>query len=57
MSTKTIIYRFCIAKEDSLKREQKILKKELKKRFKNALRELDKASSLEDQQTILNAIL
>lgn len=57
MPTKTIVYRYCIAKEDRKRKDQKLLKKELKKRFRNALKELDKASTLEDQQTILRAIL
>lgn len=57
MPTKTIVYRYCIAKEDNHRKEQKLLKKELKKRFRNALKELDKATTLEDQQTIIRAIL
>lgn len=56
MPTKTIIYRFCIAKEDHKRKDQKLLKKELKKRFRNALKELEKASTLEDQQAIIKAL-
>lgn len=55
MPTKTLIYNFCIAKEDHKKKDQKLLKKELKKRFRLALKELDKASTLEDQQNIIKA--
>lgn len=57
MPTKTIIYRYCISKENHDTRQQKLLKKELKKRFRNALKELDKATTLEDQQSIIRAIL
>ena len=56
MSTKTLIYRFCIAKEDHKIKEQKMLKKALKRKFKSALKALD-ASTLETQETVLKALL
>lgn len=56
MSTKTLIYRFCICKADNKKKEQKMLRKALKRRFKAALATLD-TITLEDQERFLNALL
>lgn len=56
MPTKTIIYRFCLAKEDHKTKEQKALKKELKRKFKATLKALD-TSTLETQETVLKALL
>ena len=56
MPTKTIIYRFCLAKEDRKTKEQKALKKALKRKFKATLKALD-ASTLETQETVLKALL
>lgn len=56
MPTKTIIYRFCLAKEDHKIKEQKALKKALKRRFKTALDTLD-TITLEDQERFLKALL
>lgn len=56
MSTKTIIYRFCLAKEDHKTKEQKMLKKALKRRFKAALKALD-TSTLDTQEKVLKALL
>lgn len=56
MPTKTIIYRFCLAKEDRNVKEQKMLKKALKRKFKAALKALD-SSTLETQGRVLQTLL
>lgn len=56
MSTKTLIYRFCICKADNKKKEQKLLKKALKRRFKDALNTLD-TITLDDQEIFLETFL
>ena len=56
MPTKTIIYRFCLAIEDHKTKEQRMLKKALKKRFKAALKALD-TSTLDTQEEVLKALL
>lgn len=56
MPTKTIIYRFCLAKEDHKIKEQKAMKKALKRKFRAALKALD-SSTLETQGRVLQTLL
>ena len=55
MPTKTIIYKAAIANEDKTKKEQRLLKKALRRKFKTALAMLDTVT-LENQDKILNIL-
>ena len=55
MPTKTIIYKAAIANEDKTKKELKLMKKALRRKFKTALTMLDTVT-LENQDKILNIL-